>query len=220
MNIERLKELENNTDIIKKYVGISSFGKNRIIYLPLIIGIGLLLFIAMTFLSDLVETVGFNTIIILTIISIICFVLVKLIANATKKKLLLETKSTPICVAKIVAGNSSEQAFYCIYTTSDKRHDIEFIDHIVEKIDSAIQSPQSKIEKEVSNLFRPDFIKPNEFGKIIPLEFTENIEVWRKQVLFASMPKNIKEQIKSDNDKFAMIALVPENARFLFEYYN
>lgn len=72
MNIEKLKKLETDPSIINKYVGVSSFGKDRIIYLPLVIGIGILMFVAMAFLSDLTETVGMTMLISLVVLALLC----------------------------------------------------------------------------------------------------------------------------------------------------
>jgi len=219
MNIEKLKRLETSQDIVTKYAGMSSFGKNRIVYLPLLIGIGLLMFVAMAIFSDLTETVGVQTLIALSVVSLICFVLVKVIANAAKKKMIAETTFAPTCIAKKIAGNDAEMAYFCIYITGEKRHYETLIDEIAEKIDAAIQNPQNATDKEIFNLFRPDFIKPNEFAKKLPLAFTDNIVVWRKQVSFVGTSKEIKQQIEDDGGKFAMVAIVPENARFLSDYY-
>ena len=219
MNIEKLIKLETDSAIINKYIGVSSFGHNRIIYLPLVIGIGLLMFVAMAFLSDLTETVGMTLLIILVAISILCFGLVKIIADSTKKKLLATTNIAPISVAKVIVGNATESVVYCIYTTDENRHDENCIDRIAEKIDIATDNPQTAMDKEISILFRPDFIKPNEFAKKLPLAFTENIAVWRKQVSLVATSKDIKEKIREEDDKFPMVTIIPENARFLSDYY-
>lgn len=219
MNIEKLRKLETDSAIINKYIGVSSFGQNRIIYLPMVIGIGLLMFVAMAFLSDLTETVGMTLFLILVVVALLCFGLVKIIADSTKKKLLAKTTLAPISVAKIIVGNATENVFYCIYTTDENRHDENFIDRIAEKIDIATENPQNPVNKEISILFRPDFIKPNEFAKKLPLDFTENKVVWRKQVSLVATSKYIKEKIREEDDKFPMIAIVPENGRFLSDYY-
>ncbi|KFC22890.1 hypothetical protein [Chryseobacterium sp. FH1] len=219
MNIEKLKKLETDSTIINKYIGVSSFGHNRIIYLPLVIGIGLLMFVAMAFFSDLTETVGMTMLIVLVAVGLLCFGLVKIIADSTKKKLLATTNIAPISVAKIIVGNATERVFYCIYTTDENRHDESFIDRIAEKIDIATENPQTPMDKEIAILFRPDFIKPNEFAKKLPLAFTENIVVWRKQVSFVASPKTVNEKIREEGDKFPMVTIIPENARFLSDYY-
>ncbi len=220
MDIQKLKNLETNTDIISKYAGLSSFGKNRIVYLPLLIGIGLLLFVILALANNLTETIGTAALIIVGVVAIICFVLAKIIATNTKKKVISETTFAPICVAKKIIGNTAKTNYYCIYTTGENRHNEEFINKISEKINNAIQKPENNIEKEIFNLFRPDFIKPNEFAKKLPLEFTENILVWRKQVSFLGMNTQILEKINNEDDQFGMIAIVPENAKFLFNYYH
>ncbi|TDX86447.1 hypothetical protein [Epilithonimonas xixisoli] len=217
MNIEKLKKLETDSAIINKYIGVSSFGHNKIIYLPLVIGIGLLMFVAMAFISDLTETIGMTMLIVA--VALLCFGLVKIIADSTKKKLLATTSIAPISIAKIIVGNATENVFYSIYTSDENRHDENFIDRIAEKIDIATENPQTAMDKEIAILFRPDFIKPNEFAKKLPLAFTENIVVWRKQVSFVASPKTVNEKIREEGDKFPMVTIIPENARFLSDYY-
>ena len=219
MNIEKLKSLETDPNIVKKYIGISSFGKNRIVYLPMLIGIALLMFVLMAVFSDLTATIGMPILVALTVVSLICFVLVKVIANATKKKMIAETTVAPTSIAKKIAGNENEKVYFCIYITGEHRHYETLLDEIAEKIDIAIQNPQNATDKEVANLFRPDFANPNEFAKKLPLAFTDNIIVWRKQVSFMAVSKEINQKIEDEDGKFAMVAIVPENARFLFEYY-
>ncbi|RZL34213.1 MAG: hypothetical protein EOO96_10575, partial [Pedobacter sp.] len=72
MNIEKLKSLETDPNIVKKYIGISSFGKNRIVYLPMLIGIALLMFVLMAVFSDLTATIGMPLLVALTVVSLIC----------------------------------------------------------------------------------------------------------------------------------------------------
>lgn len=220
MNIEKLRNLETDSAIINKYIRISSFGKNKIIYLPLVTGIGLLMFVAMAFISDLTETISMTLLIILCAIALLCFGLVKIIADSTRNKMLAITNTAPISIAKIIVGNSNESVFYSIYTTDENRHNEDFITRISDKIDLALENPQTPLEKEIGILFRPDFIKPNEFAKKLPLAFTENIVVWRKQVSLVAISKEIKDKIREDNDHFPMVTIVPENARFLADYYS
>lgn len=219
MNTEKLKSLETNSNVIEKYAGASAFGKNRLIYLPLLLGIFLIIFIAMAFLSDLTETIGMMALVLMGAGALLCFVVVAMMASAAKKKMIAETTFAPTCIAKKLVGNQREEAYLCIYTTDGQRHSSEFLDEIAEKIGSAIEAPQNAIDKQVANLFREDFIKPNEFAKQLPLVFTDNVVVWRKQISFVGTPDHIKQKIEDENGNFAMVALVQENARFLFEYY-
>lgn len=219
MDIERLKRLETDPNVVKKYVGISSFGKNKIVYLPLLVGILLLMFVLMAVFGDLTATIGMSNLIALSAVSVVCFILVKVISNATKKKLLAETSSAPTCVAKKIVGNDAEMAYFCIYITGENRHQEALLDAIAEKIGFAIGNPQNAVDKEVATLFRPDFLKPNEFAKKLPLAFTDQVEVWRKQVSFISASKETRQKIEDEQGKFAMVAIVPENAQFLADYY-
>ena len=140
-------------------------------------------------------------------------------ANNTKKKMIAETTVAPTSIAKKIVGNDNEKAYSCIYITGENRHNETLLDEIAEKIDLAIVSPINSTDKEVANLFRPDFIKPNEFAKKLPLAFTNNNIVWCKQVSFMATPKEITQKIEDEGGKFAMVTLVPENARFLSDYY-
>ncbi|WAC42581.1 hypothetical protein [Pedobacter sp. SL55] len=188
--------------------------------MPLFVGIALLMFVAMAIFSNLTETIGMPTIIALSVVSIVCFVLVKVISTATKKKLMSQTTVAPTCVAKKIVGNDNALTYICIYTAEEHRHDEAFIERIAEKILIAISNPQSAANKEVANFFRPDFLKPNEFAKTLPLTFTEQVKVWCKQVSFVGTSTALKQNLIDEQDKFAMVAIVPENARLLLDYYN
>lgn len=217
MTAQQISAYENNPEIIQKYVNSSAFGTNKIVYLPLIIGIGLAMFLGFMYFDGLILELGNPVALGLTVLTIICFICVFLINSAAKKKLSAETKFAPISIAKKIYGNDSENLYYCIYAEGDKRHDQAFIERIAEKIFAIPSNTSDATEKEVNKLFRPDFIKPNEFGKTLPTAFTEGVKVWRKQFGLGTLDKTKQQKIEDNNQEFPVVIINPENAKILHE---
>lgn len=220
MDTTQLSKLEHDSTIIKKYIKSSAFGKNKIVYLPLVIGIGLLCFLALAIFGGLIETIGIGVITVLSAIAVICFVMVAVINRSAHKKLSQETKIAPVCIAKKVYGNDKQHVYYCIYSTGEKRHECSFIDAITAKIFAIPTNTDDKIEKEILDFFRPDFIKPGEFAKKLPLAFTDGVEVWRRQFALGTLPKNAQRQIEENGGEFCVVAISPENPRILTEQFS
>lgn len=221
MDIQKLKQMEQDPEILKRYIGISSFGRNRLIYLPLVAGIGILIFLFLIFTGDMMNEIGSAVIIGSALLSILCFVTVWLMAKRDKQKLHAETTTAPVSIGKIVAGNDNQKVHYCIYATRENRHNEELIDRVKDNIEAACANRSTSAEKKVFDLFRPDDIKPGEFAKKLPLEFTENVEIYRKQVSFKSVSDQVLKQImETDGGKFPLITIIDENAQFLKEYYS
>lgn len=86
MDVQKLKQMEHDPEIVKRYIGISSFGRNRLIYLPLIAGIGILIFLFLIFTGGMVNEVGTTLVIALALLSILCFAAVWLMAKNDRKK--------------------------------------------------------------------------------------------------------------------------------------
>jgi len=127
MDAAQLSKFEHDNTIIKKYVKSSAFGKSKVVYLPLVIGIGMLCFLALVIFGGLIETIGIGVITVLSAIAVICFVMVAVINRSAHKKLSQETKMAPVCIAKKVYGNDKQHVYYCIYSPGEKRHDNVFI---------------------------------------------------------------------------------------------
>ena len=219
MDLIKLKELEQNKSIIEKYIKSASFGKNKLMYLPLCIGLGLAFFIIFVVFDGMIKQIGILPLVILSVICICCFITVKIINNASLKKIKAVTHYAPLCVARKIYGNDNEQVYYCIYTSGDKRHDTEFINSIAEKIFAIPHNTNNSIEKQINKLFHIDLTKPNEFAKKLPIEFTEGETIWRRQFSLFSLSKEIKQKIEEDKGNFVVVAINPENAKFVHDYY-
>lgn len=167
MNTQQITTYENNPEIIQKYVNSSAFGTNKIVYLPLIVGIASALFLGVIYFDGLIVELGNSLAIGLAILAIICFVSVFLINSAAKKKLSAETKFAPISIAKKIYGNDSQNLYYCIYAEGDKRHDQAFIERIAEKIFAIPNNTSDATEKEVSKLGKEGFWEANEMKKYL-----------------------------------------------------
>ena len=220
MNTTQFAKFEYDRTIIDKYVKSSAFGKNRFVYAPLIIGIGLLCFLGFVVFDGLVKTVGIGLISIMSAIVVLCFILVAVINRSAHKKLYEETKTAPVCIAKKVYGNDVQNIYYCIYSTGETRHDSSFINAIAEKIFAIPTNTNDKTEKEVLGLFKIDFVKPGEFAKKLPLAFTDEVAVWRRQFALGHLPKNVQQQIEDNDGQFCVVTIVPENPRILTEQFS
>ncbi|GAA4168652.1 hypothetical protein [Sphingobacterium ginsenosidimutans] len=220
MNMTHLGKFEHDRTIIDKYVKSSAFGKNKLVYAPLIIGIGLLFFLAFAIFEGLVETIGIGIISILSVIVVFCFILAAIINRSAHKKLYEETKTAPVCIAKKVYGNDVQNIYYCIYSTGEMRHDSSFINKIAEKIFAIPTNTNDKIDKEILDLFKIDFVKPGEFAKKLPLAFTDGVAVWRRQFALGNLPKDAQQTIEDNDRQFCVVAIVPENPRILTEQFS
>ncbi len=218
MNSTELNRLEHDPQIIKDYVQKSAFGKNKMMYLPLIVGIMICVFLAFIVYEGMMQEIGYTLVAVLVVVAIICFIGVAFLNRAAHKKLSLETNFVPICVAQKIYGEDTGNNYYAIYTCGSRRHDAAFIEHIANKILSLSLNTKDRVEQSVNKLFRKDFIKPGEFAKQLPVSFTEGEIVWRRQFALGSLPKAAQQQIEDNNQQFWVVALNPENA-FLFRQY-
>lgn len=116
-NLSSIRSYETNNDIVKKYVGTSSFGQTRIVFLPLIVGIMLVFFLGYCAYDGLLPTMGYGVAGTLAIVAVACFVIVSIISKKDKQKLASGTNTAPICIAKIIYGNDAARTYYAIYTT-------------------------------------------------------------------------------------------------------
>ncbi|WP_293947283.1 MULTISPECIES: hypothetical protein [unclassified Sphingobacterium] len=87
MDAAQLSKFEHDSTIIEKYVKSSAFGKNKTVYVPLVIGIGSFCFLALAIFGGLIETIGIGVITVLSAIVIVCFILVAVINRSAHKKL-------------------------------------------------------------------------------------------------------------------------------------
>ena len=214
MDIDKaqINKLETDIAIINKYVKSSSFGNNKFMYFPLLIGIALSFFLIYSVYDGLTQTIGIFTVWILFAITILCFILVIVINHIEYKKMKKEIQIAPICIAKKIYGNDKQNIYYCIYTTEQKRHDETFINNIAEKILAISPHTKDITERQVNKLFQVDLVKPGEFAKKLPLSFTDGVNVWRRQFTLNNLSKN------SENNKFFwVVAINPENAKLFIE---
>jgi hypothetical protein len=220
MDTAQLSKFEHDSTIIEKYVKSSAFGRNKVVYLPFVIGIGLLCFLALAIFGGLIETIGIGVITVLSAIVVVCFILVAVINRSAGKKLSQETQMAPVCIAKKVYGNDRQNIYYCIYSTGEKRHDGVFIDTIAKKIFAIPGNTNDKTERDLLELFKIDFANPGEFAKKLPLAFTNGVEVWRRQFALGALSKEAQRQIEGNAGQFAVVAIRSENPRILTEQFS
>lgn len=218
MNQTELNRLEHDPQVIRDYVKKSAFGKNKLMYLPLVIGIMICMFLAFVIYEGMTQELGYTLMGVLAVVAVLCFIVVSVINRAAHKKLSRETELVPVCIAQKVYGEDANNNCYAIYTCGPKRHDAAFIAHIANKIFALSANTNDKIGQSVNSLFQKDFIKPGEFAKQLPLSFTEGEVVWRRQFALGTLPKAAQQQIEDNNGQFWVVGLNPENA-FLFRQY-
>ena len=218
MNQTELNRLEHDPQVIGDYVKKSAFGKNKMMYLPLVIGIMICMFLAFVIYEGMTQELGYTLMGVLAVVALLCFIGVSVINRAAHKKLSRQTDFVPVCIAQKVYGEDTNNNYYAIYTCGSKRHDAAFIAHIANKIFALSANTNDKIEQSVNRLFQKDFIKPGEFAKQLPLSFTEGEVVWRRQFALGTLPKAAQQQIEDNNRQFLVVGLSPENA-FLFRQY-
>jgi len=219
MNITKLQDFENDTQITDRYLGSSAFGEIKIIYLPLITGIFLLLFVGYAPFSNFTKVIGYPAIIGLAIVALVCFYIVSLIYKKSKANLKAKLDKATTCIGKLVLGNDTAMAYYCIYTTSDERYNTDFLEKMTRKILACVQNPINDMEKQIAKRFGPKDIN-NHQGVLLPLEFTEQIPVYQKQIMLSGSSPAMVKAIKDDSNLCALITLVPSKAMLLREYYN
>lgn len=219
MNIAELNQLEYDPQVIRDYVKKSAFGKNKLMYLPLIIGIMISMFLAFAVYEGMLQEIGYTLAGILAVVAVLCFMGVPVINRAAHKKLSRETDFIPICIAQKIYGEDTSNNYYAIYTCGSKRHDATFIGHVANKIFSLSSNTRDKVGQEVNKLFQQDFIKPGEFAKQLPLSFTEGEVVWRRQFALGVLPKVVQQQIEDNNQQFWVTGLNPENALLFRQHY-
>lgn len=123
MNSTEINRLEHDPQVIRDYVKKSAFGKNKLVYLPLVIGIMICVFLAFVIYEGMMQEIGYTLVAVLAAVAVICFVSVSLINRDAHKKLSQQTDFVPICVAQKIYGEDSGNNYYAIYTCGSKRHD-------------------------------------------------------------------------------------------------
>lgn len=220
MDTAQLDKFELDRTIIDKYVKSSAFGKNKIVYIPLVIGVALLAFLALAIFGGLITTIGIGYVFLLSAIVALCFILVVIINRAARKKLAEQTTIAPISIAKKVYGDDAQNIYYCIYSTGEMRHDSDFINHIAEKIFAIPTNTKDKVAREILNLFKIDFANPGEFAKKLPLAFTEGVQVWRRQFALGVLTKDFQQKILDHDGQFCVVVISSENPRILTEHFS
>lgn len=212
MDLSTIDQYENDKEIIEKYVKKSAFGKSKWIYLPLLVCAFSLIILILCIVMGMLSQLGSFTIIILVSTILVCIILMFLINRRAYLTLKKETSYAPICIAQKIYGNPEQNVGYAIYTCGEKRHDREFINRIAQKIFEIEKVPSLEVQKQINQLFKKDFVKPGEFAKLLPLSFTENIPVWRRQFFLP----NLEEK---ENFQFPVVVISEENAKIFKEFY-
>jgi len=212
---DTLKKLENNSEIKKKYAGAGSWGQNKIVYLPTLLGV----FSAAGsyFMYELSKMDNSYNIYIYAclVVAVICVVAVVQIQKNAKKKVLASIENVPVCIAKKVYGNDNAEIYYGIYTTGNRRHDIDFIESIADKIFNIDSEPDGKLKRKIRNMFGEKFASPNALSILLPTAFTYGENVYQGQFRFQHIGQEMKNVISENNDQFIVVAFNDTNAQQL-----
>lgn len=203
---ELLDRLERNEDLKKTYAGQGSFGQNKLIALPIIIGI-FAAFIAysMYSLSKTDPNYSIYTMISAAIV-VICIIAVVIMQSKAKKHVLANLENVKACLGKKIYGNDQSQVYYCIYTLGNKRHDAVFLDSIADKIFNIDAEPDQQMQSKINKLFRPNLEEMNAAPALLPVEFTLGEQVYKKEFTFSALDSQMKENIKENNDQFIALS--------------
>jgi hypothetical protein len=203
---ELLSKLERDPKLKKAYATQGSMGQNRLVALPVIVAF-IAAFGAYTFYGMAKTDPAYNTYtIICGFIITLCIAAVIIIQINAKKKILGNLDEVKVCLAKTIYGNDATGAYYCIYTPGSKRHDADFIETIADSIINIGEEPDDKIRAKIDQLFRQDFEGVNVTPALLPVEFTDGEEVYRKEFKLLSLETDMKQNLIENDDKFVVLS--------------
>jgi hypothetical protein len=184
MNIEKLKQIEKNPDLKLKYLSLGTWGSNNVMYIPAILIVAAVAWMAM-YLYFLVTSMSLNFTLINIGVSLAVIIASYLWFRSIKKKILTKNREHidefPVCLAKIVMGNEEERLYYCIYTTGEKRFDTSWLDNIAYKIWHADEEPNVQLRNKIDSIFKPTTLATSaKDSTLLPVEFTEGEKVFKK----------------------------------------
>jgi hypothetical protein len=212
---ELLSRLEQNNDLKKSYATMGSLGQNKLIALPVIIG--LFSGFAAYFFNDLSKTdASYSAYTIGSIVVVVICIIALFIMQSNAKKTVLENPDNiKICLAKKIYGNDQTDVHYGIYTVGEKRHDPNFIETIAEKIFDIEEEQDLKIKKQIQTLFTPKMEGSNATPTLLPLEFTLGEKVYQKEFDLKYTDERMKQDIEDSGDKFVVLSFNDVNAQVL-----
>ena len=204
---ELLNRLEQDTELKKSYAAQGSMGQNRLIALPVILG----LFAAFGAyeLYDLSKTdPDYKTYaFICALVVVACLVAVIFMQKSAKKGVMENLDDVKVCIAKKIAGNDSTEVYYSIYTVGSKRHDAEFIESVAYKIFNVnLVEPDQKLRSKINDLFKPNLEGMNATPVLLPVAFTLGEEVYKKEFKFSFIEPQLKADILENEDRFIVLS--------------
>lgn len=204
---ELLSQLEQNNELKKSYASQGSFGQNRLIALPVILGF-FAAFGAYEFYDLSKADPDYKTFaIICALVVVACLVAVVFMQKSAKKGVMENLDDVKVCIAKKIAGNDSTEVYYSIYTVGSKRHDTEFIESVAYKIFNAdLVENDQKLRAKINDLFKPNLEGMNATPVLLPVEFTFGEEVYKKEFKFASIDGQMKANIVENEERFIVLS--------------
>lgn len=214
---QTLLDLEQNIEIKKSYATIGSFGQNKILAVPVVVGI--LTAFSSYFFYDLSRTdPDYHLYMVSSVaILIICIVAAIIIQRKAKQVTITNIDSVPVCIARKMYGNDAGQIYFGIYTLGNRRHDAGFIEEVAQKIFQIEEQPDAQLTKKIADLFAPRFEETNGPSVSLPHELCGGEEVYVGQFNFRQFSKEMKNKIAADEDKFAVIVFNRVTAQLIQE---
>jgi heme exporter protein D len=205
-NTELLERLERNEDLKKAYAGQGSFGQNKLIALPIIIGF-FSAFAAYSFYGISKTDPSYSMYVLISVAIIVaCIVAVVMMQAKAKKSVLANLDQVKACLAKKIYGNDQTQVYYSIYTLGKMRHDADFLESIADKIFNIDAEPDKQLQSKINKLFQANLEGMNAAPVLLPVAFTHGEEVYKKEFTFSALDPQMQENIKANNDQFIALS--------------
>lgn len=205
-NPELLDRLERNEPLKKAYAGQGSFGQNKLIALPVVIAF-LSAFIAYSLYGISKTDPSYSIYVMISAaVVVVCIVAVVMMQASAKKNVLANLNDVKACLAKKIYGNDQTQVYYSIYSLGKMRHDADFLESIADKIFNIEAEPDKQLLTKITKLFQPNLEGMNAAPVLLPVEFTNGEQVYKKEFTFSTLDQQMKENIQQNNDRFIALS--------------
>jgi len=203
---ELLDQLERNEPLKKTYAGQGSFGQNKLIALPIVVALfsG---FVAYSLYGISKTDPSYSIYVMISIVVVVVSIVAIVVMQArAKKNILANLDGVKACLAKKIYGNEQTQVYYSIYTFGKMRHDAAFLENIADKILNIEAEPDKQLRNNITKLFRANLEGMNAAPVLLPVEFTDGEQVYKKEFALSALDQQMKENIQQNNDRFVVLS--------------
>lgn len=192
MTTEQLKRLEANPDIKRRYAREGSFGANKWVALPAAIFVLGLFGTYFSYSTATKHDPSYYTIMYVCIAVALCsFIIAAVMQNATIKRTVTNVNDVAAHAARRMYGNDASEVYYCIYTTGKKRHDVDFIETIADRIEHIDEERDPELRRKVEKLFEPKLEMAGSAPVLLPEALTGGEQVYQRQLKFSHLVDSI-----------------------------